>query len=210
LGLNASGNAIIFVYVGIIVVAVQGGLIGRWSRRFGDRRLIYAGLALLAVGLLAIGLTVRQPPPWYSQAEVAEELTADPDLPGETPPTKDIAVDLPDDSNNGWLGLIWILIAMIPIAVGGGILQPAINSLITKRVDIVDVGGMLGISAAFLSAANAIAPIIGGALFQAIGPGAPFVFWSLLLALLLAVAVRTIRPGREEATPAGLARGGSH
>jgi DHA1 family tetracycline resistance protein-like MFS transporter len=210
LGLNASGNAIIFVYVGIIVVAVQGGLIGRWSRRFGDRRLIYAGLALLAVGLLAIGLTVRQPPPWYSQAEVAEELTADPDLPGETPPTKDIAVDLPDDSNNGWLGLIWILIAMIPIAVGGGILQPAINSLITKRVDIVDVGGMLGISAAFLSAANAIAPIIGGALFQAIGPGAPFVFWSLLLALLLAVAVRTIRPGREEATPARLARGGSH
>ena len=38
LGLNASGNAVIFVYVGIIVVAVQGGLIGRWSRRFGDRR----------------------------------------------------------------------------------------------------------------------------------------------------------------------------
>ncbi|UCG24149.1 MAG: MFS transporter [Chloroflexota bacterium] len=210
LGLNASGNAVIFVYVGIIVVAVQGGLIGRWSRRFGDRRLIYSGLALLAVGLLAIGLTVRQPPPWYSQAEVEAELTADPDLPGETPPTKEIAVDLPDDSSNGWLGLIWILIAMIPIAVGGGILQPAINSLITKRVDVVDIGGMLGISAAFLSAANAIAPIVGGALFQAIGPGAPFVFWSLLMAFLLVVAVRAIQPGREEAAPAGLARGGTH
>ena len=210
LGLNASGNAVIFVYVGIIVVAVQGGLIGRWSRRFGDRRLIYAALALLAVGLLAIGLTVRQPPPWYSQADVEAELTADPDLPGETPPTEDIAVDLPEDDNKGWLGLIWILIAMIPIAVGGGILQPAINSLITKRVDLVEVGGMLGISAAFLSAANAIAPVVGGALFQAIGPGAPFVFWSLLMAFLLVVAVRTIRPGREEAAPAGLTRGGTH
>ena len=131
-------------------------------------------------------------------------------LPGETPPAEDIPIDLPDDSNNGWLGLIWLLIAMIPVAVGGGILRPAINSLITKRVDAIDVGGMLGISAAFLSAANAVAPIIGGALFQAIGPGAPFVFWSLLLAILLALSLRYLRPGREEASPAGLARGGRH
>ena len=71
LGLNASGNAVIFVYVGIIVVVVQGGLIGRWSRRFGDRRLVYAGLGLLAVGLILLGFTVRQPPPWYSRAELA-------------------------------------------------------------------------------------------------------------------------------------------
>ena len=210
LGLNASGNAVVFVYVGIIVVAVQGGLIGRWSRRFGDRRLIYGGLALLAVGLLAIGLTFRQPPPWYSLQEVEAELMAEQELPGETPPAEDIPVDLPDDNNNGWLGLAWLLMAMIPVAIGGGILQPAINSLITKRVDALDVGGMLGISAAFLSAANAVAPIIGGALFQAIGPGAPFVFWSLLMAALLVVAVRAIRPGREEASPAGLARGGEH
>jgi len=210
LGLNASGNAIVFVYVGIIVVAVQGGLIGRWSRRFGDRRLIYAGLALLAVGLLAIGLTAGQPPPWYSQADVREELLADQSLPGETPPTEEIPVSLPDDNSNGWLGMAWLLVAMIPVAIGGGILQPAINSLITKRIDVGDVGGMLGISAAFLSAANAVAPIIGGALFEAIGSGAPFVFWSLLMAALLVVAVRAIRPGREESSPAGLARGGGH
>ncbi|MGD8804467.1 MAG: MFS transporter [Chloroflexota bacterium] len=210
LGLNASGNAIVFVYVGIIVVAVQGGLIGRWSRRFGDRRLIYAGLALLAGGLLAIGLTARQPPPWYSQDEVRAELIAEQALPGETPPTEDIPVDLPDDSNNGWLGLAWLLVGMIPVAIGGGILQPAINSLITKRVDVGDVGGMLGISAAFLSGANAVAPIIGGALFEAIGSSAPFVFWSLLMAALLVIAVRALRPGREESSPAGLARGGGH
>ncbi|MEJ2011357.1 MAG: MFS transporter, partial [Anaerolineales bacterium] len=43
LGLNASGNAVIFVFVGLLVVAVQGGFIGPWSRRWGDRRLIYLG-----------------------------------------------------------------------------------------------------------------------------------------------------------------------
>jgi DHA1 family tetracycline resistance protein-like MFS transporter len=210
LGLNASGNAIVFVYVGIIVVVVQGGLIGRWSRRFGDRRLIYGGLTLLAIGLLAVGLTLRQPPPWYSEAALEAELTTSEALPGETPPAEDLQVELPDDNNNGWLGLIWLAVAMIPVAIGGGILQPAINSLITKRVDIADIGGMLGISAAFLSAANALAPVIGGALFQTIGPGAPFLFWSLLLVLLLVIAVRYLRPGREETAPNGLARGGGH
>ena len=50
LGLNASGNAILFVFVGIIMVAVQGGFVGKWSRQYGDRRVIFAGLALLAIG----------------------------------------------------------------------------------------------------------------------------------------------------------------
>ncbi len=59
MGLNASGNSIIFVFVGVIVVAVQGGFIGPWSRRFGDRRLVYMGLAALAAGLILISLTPR-------------------------------------------------------------------------------------------------------------------------------------------------------
>ena len=57
LGLNASGNAILFVFVGIIVVAVQGGYVGKWSRQYGDRRVIFAGLALLAIGLLLLAFT---------------------------------------------------------------------------------------------------------------------------------------------------------
>lgn len=210
LGLNASGNAVIFVYVGIIVVAVQGGLIGRWSRKYGDRRLIYAGLALLAVGLLALGFTIRQPPPWYSQAAIELELSGDPAMPSETSVTQDISIELPPDDNKGWLGMAWILLAMVPVAIGGGILQPAINSLITKRVTPLEVGGMLGISAAFLSAANAIAPIIGGLLFQAFGSAAPFIVWGILMAGLLLLARWQIKPGQEDAAPAGLTRRRAH
>lgn len=36
----------------------------------------------------------------------------------------------------------------------GGVLQPAINSLLTRSVDKSEVGGMLGVSAAFLIAAG--------------------------------------------------------
>ena len=65
--------------------------------------------------------------------------------------------------HKGWLGLVWLLVAMIPAAIGGGILQPSINSMITQRVDPNEVGGTLGISAAFLSGSNAITPLVMGA-----------------------------------------------
>jgi len=212
LGLNASGNAIIFVFVGIIIVAVQGGLVGRWSRAYGDRNMIFAGLGLLAIGLTLIAFTPHQPPPWYSEAALNAELSSPQDgLEGEAPSAVETAVELPSDSNNGWFGLLWILVAMVPVAVGGGVLQPTLNSLITKRVESVDIGGMLGISAAFLSAANALAPVMGGAIFQAIGATALFLIWGGLMGVLLIVALRRLTPGREEAVAPGLARsGGGH
>ena len=210
LGINASGNAIIFVFVGVIVVAVQGYFIGRWSRRFGDRRLVYGGLALLAVGLVLLAFTPQRAVPWYSEAELSEELSSGRQLPGETPPTEELSIDIPADSSRGWLGIAWILASMVPLAIGGGVLQPTINSLITKRVEPEEVGGMLGISVSFLSAANAIAPLIGGALFQVIGPRSPFLLGGILMALLLGLALWRLDAGREETVTPGLARGGGH
>jgi len=86
----------------------------------------------------------------------------------------------------------------VPAAIGGGVLQPGLNSLITKRVEPHEIGGTLGISAAFLSGANALAPLIGGALFQALGSTAPFLTGGLILAALWLLAWQLIRPGREE------------
>jgi DHA1 family tetracycline resistance protein-like MFS transporter len=209
LGLNASGNAIIFVFVGVIVVAVQGGFIGPWSRRFGDRRLVFAGLGLLAVGLILVALTPRVTKPGYSRQALTQELSASGDFrTHENPTTQNLAVELPPDGNNGWAGLVWIMLTMVPVAIGGGLLHPSINSLITKRVDRTETGGMLGISAAFLSAANALAPLIGGAIFQVFGGTAPFFLEGLLIAVLLLVSVQHLKPGREEVPLSGLA--GTH
>jgi DHA1 family tetracycline resistance protein-like MFS transporter len=40
-----------FVYIGIVLVIVQGGMIGPLVRRFGESRLILSGIALMAIGL---------------------------------------------------------------------------------------------------------------------------------------------------------------
>lgn len=208
LGLNAIGNTAVFIFVGLIIVAVQGGLVGRWSRRFGDRRMIYAGLALLSIGLLAIAFTPRQPPPWYSEAEIRQELDS-PDSNREGSGFINTPVEPPAEGNSGWLGLAWLLVAMIPVAVGGGILQPTINSLITKRVSPKEIGSILGISAAFLSLANVFAPILGGLLLQATGATVLFLFWGGLMGTLYFVSRRNLRPGAEEHAAPGMARGGS-
>ncbi|PIE81558.1 MAG: hypothetical protein CSA11_04270 [Chloroflexi bacterium] len=211
LGFNASGNAVLFVYIGVIVVAVQGYFIGKWSRRFGDRRLMFGGLALLAVGLVLMGLTPRQPTPGYSLAALEAELSesGNPTV-GETPTAADISIDLPPDDHNGWLGMVWIMLAMVPVSIGGGILRPAINSLITKRISAQEAGGMLGISSSFSSAANAIAPVIGGIMFQAFGLRSPFLAGGILMALLLFAAIRVIMPGREETVEARFVPSGEH
>jgi DHA1 family tetracycline resistance protein-like MFS transporter len=197
LGLNASGNAIIFVILGLIITAVQGGLLGIWSRKYGDRRLIYAGLAVLAGGLILTSLTPHQPVPWYSRQAVTAELNASGSaqtLAGETSSAQNIQIALPDDAHTGWLGLAWILLALVPVTVGGAILSPTLNSAITKRVVPSEIGGMLGMSTAFVSAANALAPLVGGAVFQALGSSAPFLGGGLLLVILWLSARREIKP----------------
>jgi DHA1 family tetracycline resistance protein-like MFS transporter len=202
LGLNGSGNAVIFVFVGVILVLVQGKYIGPWSRKYGERKLIYVGLGLLAVGLVLTAITPSQPAPWYSQTELLAEMKVGDTIHSEVT-LKQIEVPLPEDGNNGWLGLAWIMVAMIPASIGGGILSPAINSLITRRVSGQDIGGTLGVSSALVSLANAATPLIGGAIFQFIGSTAPFLIGGLVLAGLMGVAIQKITPGAEEKlTPA--------
>jgi DHA1 family tetracycline resistance protein-like MFS transporter len=195
LGLNASGNAVVFVFVGVVVVMVQGYFIGKWSRRFGDRKLILLGLVTLSVGLLFTAFTPSQPPPWYNKAEIAQQLTSQ--SAGSMASTNTLAITLPQDVNKGLAGLGWLMVMMIPAGIGSGVLQPSINSMITKRVDADERGGILGISASLISAANIIAPLMGGVLFQVNG-GLPFIVWGVMLAILFVIAWMFLKPEQEK------------
>lgn len=46
----------LFVFVGVVLVVVQGGLLGRLVRRFGERSLILSGIVLMALGLVLLPL----------------------------------------------------------------------------------------------------------------------------------------------------------
>ncbi len=201
LGMNGTSNAALFIFVGVLIVMVQGRFIGVWSRRYGERKLIYAGLGLLAFGLILTALTPNVPVPWYSRSELLVEFARSGGLSGEAH-TLSSSLALPDDVARGWLGLIWILVAMIPTSIGGAVLAPSINSLITKNSAPSSVGSMLGLSSALVSLANATTPVFGGALFELLGNTAPFLIGGLLMAVLFVMALRHVRTPQEVAVPA--------
>jgi MFS family permease len=189
LGMSATDTAGLFALAGVFIIIVQGGLIGRWSKQKGDRWLVILGVSTLAIGLIGTASTPRIPVPWYDQAKVLKDLAGQSDL---SLSTQNIKVTLPDETNKGWFGIIWLLVASFPAALGGGVLHPAVNSLITKNSNKNEVGGMLGISAGVYSAANAIAPLFYGSLFQWLGAPVPFMLGGLILLVLWFVAPRNI------------------
>ena len=191
LGMSAGSNAILFVFIGLITVVVLGGIIRRWSASHGDRWIILLGLAMLAAGTIMTATTPEQPAPGYSRAALQQELNQ-----GQPVTALDqlkVQIALPADDNNGWLGWVWIFVAMVPVSVGGAVLSPTINSAITKRIQGAETGAILGASASMSSLANALTPIIGGVLFQFFGTTLPFLLTGLLTVLLLALAARRIR-----------------
>jgi MFS transporter, DHA1 family, tetracycline resistance protein len=58
-GWGPSSVGYLFAYVGILGAIIQGGLIGRLTRRFGEERLLLAGTVFLLLGLLGIPLASR-------------------------------------------------------------------------------------------------------------------------------------------------------
>jgi len=60
-GFTEGSASIVFVFVGVTLVAVQGGLIGPLTEKLGSRKLLRVGLSLVAVGLLLLGITTTWP-----------------------------------------------------------------------------------------------------------------------------------------------------
>jgi DHA1 family tetracycline resistance protein-like MFS transporter len=60
-GWGVMQNGYVFAFLGVISAILQGGLIGRLSKRFGDAGLVRQGLLTLAIGLAAIPFATNLP-----------------------------------------------------------------------------------------------------------------------------------------------------
>jgi MFS transporter, DHA1 family, tetracycline resistance protein len=58
-GFGVRETSWLFVFVGVVLVVVQGGLLGRLVRRFGERSLILSGIVLMALGLVLLPVTPK-------------------------------------------------------------------------------------------------------------------------------------------------------
>jgi len=61
-GLGPAGLGVVFTAVGVVMVLVQGGIVGRVTTRYGHRPVAVAGAVLMALGLLVVPFA----PAWLS------------------------------------------------------------------------------------------------------------------------------------------------
>lgn len=126
--------------IGIVSAILQGGLIGRLAKTFGEINLLPAGFALLAISLV----------------EAA------------------------------WAPLPLVFIsALFFLAIGNGLVNPSLSSLVSKGAPASRRGSVMGIFQSAGSLSRVIGPPMAGLLFDQIGPAVPLLVSAAIMGLAL-------------------------
>lgn len=154
LELSESGIGLLFVYLGSMIVIVQGGLVARLVRRFTEPTLVSAGPFISACGFLLLSAVPFAPSPKIA-----------------------------------WCLLI---IGCAPVALGRGLTDPTLNTLVSRLADTNRQGFTLGLSHSLQQLARAIGPLAAGLLFD-VAPQWPFWVGAILLTAIgtFATAIST-------------------
>ncbi len=179
-GLDQRHVSYVFAFIGVVVTIVQGGLIGRLTRRFGERALLVAGLAFQALGLVALP---------YGQGIGAALLAVAPHGLAEAHALS--------------AGVAGLLAASLPLAVGSGLTGPAMASLLSRGARAEDQGGTLGIGQAAAALGRIAGPISATNAYDHVGVGAPYVAGAAILLLTAAIGTTLRRPVGAGGAPAG-------
>ncbi len=194
LGLNSLGNVIFFSVFGIISAIMQGGLAGPLNKRFGEQKLVFTGLFLFGLGFVLTGFTPSQPVTWYSRdALVAELQQGSANTPQDTL-DEQLKLLPAEGAEQGNGALTYMLFTMLLVPVGIGMLNPNISSLLTKRADPSKIGEVLGTAAAFTALGSVVGPLVGGAIFEGIGPNWVFLLGGIAAFCLLGLMWFRLKP----------------
>lgn len=165
-GLDHRGVMLSFLVIGVLVVIVQGGLIGPLTRALGEKRLLVLGAALQAGAFLWLPFSHG----WFSAGAA---------LPRWLTP-----------------GFVELAVASAPMAIGSGLTSPALSSLLSRMSRSEAQGGTLGIGQSASALGRVLGPISGTTAYAFAPPGShawPYVGGAILLAASALVGL-TLRP----------------
>lgn len=151
LGLGVAGIGLLFAFSGVLMIIVQGGLIGRLVPRFGESRLLSIAPFITALGFLIIS-----------------------------------AVPMAGARDVAW---IFLIVGCLPMALGHGLTGPNISALVSQQADPGRQGATIGLMHGIGSLARAIAPPVGGLLYD-LGPSWPYWVGAATLVVIGAFAIR--------------------
>ena len=147
-GYGPAENARIFVFIGIVSVVVQAGLLRTALKYVREQRVMTSGLGIASLGYVGIAL-VRAP--WH------------------------------------------LYPALTLIGVGNALAGATLTSFITTLVEPTEVGMATGLSQSAGALARVVGPVLAGAVFDMVSPGAPYVIGAVCVATSLWVLAGTLR-----------------
>jgi MFS family permease len=159
-GYTASQTAFLLTYVGVLGVLVQGGLVGRLSRRYPERSIAATGAGFLALALAAIPFA--------------------PDL------GRLVLVDGPTFLTRELLAL---LLTLPLLSVGNGLLSVALTTLVSRSASADSQGSAFGVTQGAGSLGRTVGPPVMAALYLA-AFWTPFVAGAVLILPVLALVLR--------------------
>lgn len=161
-GLTQAQIGMLFAYIGVMMVIVQGGLVGRLAARFGEPNLLVVGPFITATGFLLIAVVTQ--------------------------------------AGKDWLAWGLLLAACVPVALGNGLSNPSLMSLVSRRSQAGRQGETLGVLQGVFSLSRSIAPLLAGLLFDA-GPALPYLVGASVFMLVGGFALRIRRAQFESLAP---------
>ena len=165
-----------FMIVGLVSAVNQGLLAGRLARRFGEARVLAAGMLLFGASLV---LQVMAPPAWFPAGRIDLGLFVVP-------------------VSSGWI----IPVVMGIGACGMSLAMPNISALISRASPPDRQGAMLGLNMAAGSMARIFGPMVAGVLYSAAGADWPFLVGAALTVPAAVMAINAGRAARRRATEA--------
>jgi DHA1 family tetracycline resistance protein-like MFS transporter len=147
-GWGPEQNGYLFAFIGIVAAVLQGGAVGRLTKRFGEANLIVQGAVALAIGMALI--------PFSHSVE-------------------------------------WLIAAMVIVAYGFSVINPALNSLISLRTSAANQGQMMGVARSATTLARVVGPAWAGVLFAALGMDWPYYGGTVLMLVVAALALHSLK-----------------
>lgn len=122
--------------IGVVSAILQGGLIGRLAKKFGERNLLVVGFLLLALSLVGAAFAPR------------------PEI---------------------------FMVSLFFLAVGSGLVNPSLSSLVSKGAPISRRGSVMGVYQSAGSLSRVLGPPAAGFLFDRLGPSSPLLLSAAIM-----------------------------
>lgn len=164
----------LFVFCGLIGAFIQGGMIGRLVKKFGEPKLIAISLLLTGLSLALLPFLKGEGPLLWSQLFHAD--------------------------GRPWIKM---LLALALLALGSSLTRAPLFGLLSNLTPADEQGATIGVAQSFGSLARILGPLFAATLYMRV-PSLPYLICAVISILAAVLAVRWLSGGEMAAVGAGV------